>query len=151
MTLATGDFRIERPFALPPDRLWHLLTDPDMRTHWGGPSDDDVLIMDAHDIREGGRDLHRCGPKNDPAYTVETIWYRLDAPRLACFTETVDAGGARIATSLVTYALTATDRGTDLAITVQVSSFVGPEAMADFESGWTSGLNRLDALAHQAA
>ena len=147
MTPDTGDFRLTRSFATTPERLWHLLTDPAARTRWGAPSDDDVLIMDRHDLREGGQDLHRCGPAEDPAYTVETHWYRLAAPDLACFSETVDAGGARIATSLVTYALHGTEKGCSLTIAVHVSSFVGPEALADFEAGWTSALDRLAPMA----
>ncbi len=151
MTPAIGHFHIERSFALPRDRLWHLLTDPAMRSQWGAPSDEDVLIVDASDLREGGRDLHRCGPRDDPAYTVETIWFRLAEPDLACFSETVDAGGARIATSLVTYGLTDTATGCEFSIDVQLSSFVGPGAMSDFQAGWTSGLNRLAALVEQQA
>lgn len=146
MTPAIGHFHIDRQFTVPPKRLWHLLTDPEMRTHWAAPSDDDLLIVETSDLREGGRDMHRCGPADDPAFTVETIWFRLDAPSLACFTETVEADGARIGTSLVTYGLAAMDGGTALGIDVQLSSFVGPEAMAEFEAGWTSGLARLAKL-----
>ena len=150
MTLATGQVRLERQFTVTPDRLWHLLTDPQARTAWGAPSDDDNLIMDAHDLREGGRDLHRCGPADNPAYTVETVWFRLQAPDLACFTETVDAEGMRIATSLVTYGIAPMASGTSLIVDVYVSSFVGPEALADFETGWTSALGRLRAIIDQS-
>ena len=146
MTLATGNFRLTRNIRTSADRLWHLMTDPQARTAWGAPSDDDVLDLVSHDLREGGRDLHRCGPKEDPAYSVETIWYRLDAPTLACFSETVDAGGARIASSLITYALQADGTATTLTVDVYVSSFVGPEALADFEVGWTSALKRLEKI-----
>lgn len=147
MSLATGHFRLERRFTLTPDKLWHLLTDPGARTAWGAPSDDDVLILESHDLREGGRDLHRCGPSDAPAYTVETVWFRLLAPDLACFSETVDAGGMRIATSLVTYGLAPTASGSTLIVDVYVSSFVGTEALADFEAGWTSALDRLQLAA----
>ena len=146
MTLATGNFRLTRSIKTGADRLWHLMTDPQARTAWGAPSDDDVLDIVSHDLREGGRDLHRCGPKDDPAYTVETLWYRLDAPNLACFSETVDAGGARIATSLVTYGIEQGTDATNLIVDVYISSFVGPEALADFEAGWTSALKRLETM-----
>lgn len=143
MTLATAQFQIQRQFNTSQDKLWNLLTDPEARSKWGGPNDDDVLLMDYHDIQEGGRDQHRCGPKENPAYTVQTDWFRIDGPGFACFTETVDAEGMRIATSLVTYALASKTGGTELLVDVYVSSFVGPEALPDFEAGWTSALARL--------
>jgi uncharacterized protein YndB with AHSA1/START domain len=146
MTTACAHFQITRTFPLPPDRLWHLLTDARARELWGAPSDDHVLHVDATDLRVDGQDLHRCGPKDAPDYTVATRWYRLDGPEAACFTETVEAGGARIATSLVSYGLAAEGKGTRLTVEVATSSFVGPEALDDFEAGWTSGLNRLDRL-----
>lgn len=147
MTLATGQFRLERQFTLAPDKLWHLLTDPKARTAWGAPSDQDVLILENTDLREGGRDMHRCGPADNPAYTVETVWFRLQSPDLACFSETVDADGMRIATSLVTYGLAGTASSSTLIVDVYVSSFVGPEALADFEAGWTSALGQLQNIA----
>lgn len=140
---ATGNFTLTRDFGIAPDDLWHLLTDPETRAGWSAPSDSDVLTLDAQDLREGGTDRHRCGPAEAPDYTVDTRWYRLEAPALACFSETVEAGGMRIATSLVTYGLAETATGSALQVIVHVSSFVGDEALADFETGWTSALNRL--------
>ncbi len=146
MTLAQASFQLTRSFRCTPDKLWHLLTDPKAREVWSGPSDDDVLTADRADLREGGQDLHRCGPAEAPAYTVETRWYRLDAPQAACFSETVDAEGMRIGTSLVTYQITAEDGGTVLTVDVTTVSFVGEEALGDFKVGWTSALDRLPSL-----
>ena len=143
---ATGNFTLTRAFGIAPADLWPLLTDPETRAGWSAPSDSDVLILESQDLREGGTDRHRCGAAEAPDYKVETYWYRLDAPSLACFSETVDAGGMRIATSLVTYGLEATDGGCSLQVIVHVSSFVGDEALADFETGWISALDRLRRL-----
>lgn len=52
----------------------------------------------------------------------------------------------RIATSLVTYGVAPTDTGSALEVTVHVSSFVGPEALDDFQTGWTSALDRLQRM-----
>lgn len=143
---ATGNFTLTRAFSLVPADLWPLLTDPETRSGWSGPSDSDVLTLEAQDLREGGTDRHRCGPAEAPDYTVDTRWYRLDGPALACFYETVEAGGMRIATSLVTYGVAPTDTGSALEVTVHVSSFVGPEALDDFQTGWTSALDRLQRM-----
>ncbi len=143
MTDTTGRFTLNRSFPLTPDQLWHLLTDPTARTEWSGPSDDVVLILTDHDVREGGKDHQFCGPKEAPEFAVETHWYRLDGPAFACFTETLEFGGEKASVSLVTYVLEATDTGTDLTTDVTVASLVGEDMTADHKEGWTSALDRL--------
>jgi len=151
MIPATAHFQVRKTIGTTPDRLWHLLTDAKARETWGAPSDDDVLMVDLVDTREDGAELHRCGPKEAPDYTVATRWYRMEAPSGACFTETVEAGGMRIATSLVSYTLSPEGAGTTLIVDVSTCSFVGEEALADFEGGWNSALPRLEALAEKEA
>ena len=143
MTPLSNHFRLTRDFGLAPDRLWALLTDGHAREVWGAPSDDAVLVLETQDLREGGQERHRCGPADAPDFVVDTHWYHLDAPQLACFTETVSAGGARIGVTLVTYGLRATETGSTLAVDVAVSSMIGEDIGADFSTGWNSGLDRL--------
>ena len=140
---AQGVVRLDRRFATTPERLWQVLTDPELRTRWGAPSDDAVLILTQSDLREGGQDHHRCGPKEAPEFEVWTRWYRLDAPTLACFTETIEAGGMIHATCLVTYMLGTEGAETTLGVDIAVSAFSGEEVIGDVEAGWTSALARL--------
>lgn len=149
MTMLKGRFDLERSLACPPDRLWVLLTDAKMREIWGAPSDDMVLIVDQTDLREGGRDRHRCGPKETPEFEIETVWYKLMAPDAACFSESVIVGEERISTSLVTYSVTTEGSGSKLSVDVTVASFTGEDMTQDHLDGWTSGLNRLVTLAAQ--
>ena len=144
MSPDTGTLELTRGLPLPPDALWSLLTDPRHRERWGAPSDTAVLVVETSDLSVGGQDRHRCGPAEAPDFTVLTRWYHLDAPVRAVFTETVEIGGAAIFTSLVTYALEPASRGTDLAVTVALSSFTGEDAMPDIRDGWTAGLANLD-------
>ena len=141
-----AQFDFERRFALPPDRIWHLLTDPKMRAEWGAPSEGTVLVMEQEDLRVGGHERHRCGPADNPEFVVETRWYRLDAPSIAAFTESLFIGGECLATSLVTYRLDTDGAGTALGIVVAVSSFAGPELPQEFHAGWEGGLANLDRL-----
>ncbi|MEL6167402.1 MAG: SRPBCC domain-containing protein [Pseudomonadota bacterium] len=143
MTIPTGTFTIERRIACTPDRLWHLLIDPEARSAWGSPSDDAVLVLDRHDTREGGQDRHFCGPKEAPEFLVDTHWYHLSLHELACFTETLEIGGHRITVSLVTYALAPADGATDLTVNVAVSSLGDEDGTEDHKAGWTSALDRL--------
>ena len=150
MTPTQGHFRITRSYPAPPAALWHLLTDPEARTEWGAPSDDHVLVLDAHDLREGGRDRHCCGPADAPEYIVDTHWYHRAGPEAACFTETLVAGGQRLSVSLVSYGLSDTGAGTDLVVDVTVASLAGEDITKDHEEGWTSALGRLARIAEAA-
>lgn len=141
----TLDFTRELPLA--PDRLWPLLTDAGHREKWGAPEEGMVLQVETADTREGGYERHRCGPAESADFIVETRWYKLGAPDLAVFTETLLVGAEKIFTSLVTYAVGATGAGSRLDVTVAISSFVGEEAFADVAQGWEGGLSNLEAYA----
>lgn len=147
MATQTSSLTFDRSFALSPARLWTLLTDGKMREAWGGPSDDTVLIMEIEDTREGGFELHHCGPKEAPEFSVETRWYKLNEAEDACYTETLVIGGEKLFTSLVTYALTKTATGTDLGIHVAITSFGDEDMTADIKEGWEGGLANLVKLA----
>ncbi len=149
MSTDTSTFAFHRSFKLSKDQLWHLLTDGHMREKWGAPSEGTVLQMITSDLRTGGIEHHICGAKEAPEFEVETRWYRLDGPTDAAFTETVEIGGAAIATTLVTYRVSETDAGTELDVHVAVSSFCGPDADGEFQQGWESGLHNLETLAAQ--
>ncbi|THH36077.1 hypothetical protein E4Z66_13540 [Aliishimia ponticola] len=150
MTTDTHQFDLHRSLPVPPERLWQLLTDAKLREQWGAPSEGTVLTVITSDLRVGAEERHRCGPADAPEFEVTTRWYRLDAPHDAVFTETVHVAGETIATSLVTYRVSPEAGGARLSVTVAVSSFVGPEAGAEFHSGWEAGLNNLAALAARA-
>lgn len=146
MSTDTAEFTLTRQFTLSRDELWHLLTDAKMRENWGAPEEGQTLTLLTEDFRRRGIERHRCGDSGPDAFEVETRWYHINAPTDAVFTESIEAGGQDIATSLVTYRVTDADEGTQLHVTVAVSSFVGPEATADFKAGWEQGLNSLDAF-----
>ena len=146
MTAPIATFRLTCTIAAPQDRLWHLLTDAKSREVWGAPTDDAVLVLETTDLREGGHERHRCGPADNPEFTVDTHWYHLDAPTRACFTETVIAGGQRFGVSLVTYVLEPDGPATTLILDVAVASMTGDGMQEDFQFGWTSGLDRLEHL-----
>ncbi|MEM6728381.1 MAG: hypothetical protein AAF618_07770, partial [Pseudomonadota bacterium] len=72
--------------------------------------------------------------------------YQLDGPEAACYTETLIVEDFRIFTSLVTYALAPSARGTALDIHVSTTSFTGEDVSADVKEGWEGGLAQLDKL-----
>ena len=151
MALDTSSFDIHRTFALPPEKLWILLTDAKHREKWGAPDDKTVLVVETADVRVGGQDRHRCGPPDAPEFIVDTRWYDLTEPSRAVFTETLIFGGTAACTSLVTYSLEPSDNRTELGITVATSSFTGPETLAELRHGWDGGLENLARYATRIA
>ncbi|MEM8537028.1 MAG: SRPBCC domain-containing protein [Pseudomonadota bacterium] len=147
MPLDTATFDMQRSLPLPPEKLWDVLTDPKHREAWGAPDANTVLIVDTADVRVGGQDRHRCGPRDAPEFVIDTRWYGLQAPERAVFTETLLVGDETMFTSLVTYAVTPNAKGALLEITVAVSSMTGPEALQEVRAGWDGGLTNLDGYA----
>jgi len=143
----TKTLEFSRNLPLSPDRLWPLLTEAAHREKWGAPEEGMVLQVERADTREGGTERHRCGPADNPEFLIDTNWYRLAAPDLAVFTETLVMGEDRIFTSLVTYAVTASGDGATLDVTVAISSFVGDGAFDEVAQGWEGGLANLVAYA----
>jgi uncharacterized protein YndB with AHSA1/START domain len=143
MSLDTKSFDMHRTLPLSPDRLWDVLTDPKLREQWNGPDAQTMLVTETADLRVGGRDRHRFGPADAPEFVVDTRWYDLTQPIRAVFTETLIFGGAAACTSLVTYSLEAAGKGTELSVTVAVSSFTGPETLEEVQQGWNGGIDNL--------
>jgi uncharacterized protein YndB with AHSA1/START domain len=133
---------LEREYRAPLDRVFSEFADPVVRAQWSPPSDD-VLIYDQTDFRAGGRDLFRCGPKNDPKFHGETLYHLIVPNKRVVSSETVDADGQRLAVSLNTLDFEATGESTNLKLTVQMVSLVGAGMIEAYESGNKSALENL--------
>ena len=147
MPLDTKSFDLFRTLPLTPKQLWHVLTDAKEREKWNGPDAATLLETDAADLRVGGQDRQRFGPVDAPEFLVDTRWYDLTAPQRAVFTETLIFGGEAVCTSLVTYLLEESGKETTLSITVAVSSFSGPDTLAEVQHGWNGGIENLESYA----
>ncbi|MEJ6640683.1 MAG: SRPBCC domain-containing protein [Octadecabacter sp.] len=147
--MTTDTFIYTRDAALPPARMWPLLTTADMRAIWGAPDAGKTLDTVASDVRVGGVDHQRCGPADAPEFESHTRWYHLSEPETAVYTEVIEAGGMALGASLVTLNLTPNGSGATLNVSVAVSSFVGPEMIAEFKGGWDGSMANLDRLIAQ--
>jgi uncharacterized protein YndB with AHSA1/START domain len=133
---------LERTYRAPLQQVFSEFADPVARARWSPPSND-VLIYDETDFRAGGRDLFRCGPKNDPKFRGETLYHLIVPDRRVVSSETLDADGQRLAVSLNTLDFEATSAGTRLKVTVQMVSLVGASMVEAYESGNKSALENL--------
>ena len=145
--MITDTFTYNRDFACSADHLWSLITDVNQRAKWGSPDDGSVLETLATDFQVGGVDKQRCGPAENPEFEVQTRWYNIDAPTTVVYTEVIEAGGMALGASLVTIQLQGDEKSSTASFNVAVSSFVGPEMIAEFKSGWDGGMAKLTALA----
>src|ERR1700693_1226013 len=92
---------LERSYRAPIERVFSEFADPVARARWSPPSSD-TLIYDEADFREGGRDVFRCEPKNDPKFHRKTSYHLIVPNKCVVSSETLDADGQRLAISLTT-------------------------------------------------
>jgi uncharacterized protein YndB with AHSA1/START domain len=133
---------LERTYRAALERVFSEFADPVARARWSAPSND-VLIYDQNEFRAGGRDLFRCGPKNDPKFRGETFYHLIVPNRRVVSSETLDVDGQRLAISLNTLDFEPAGEGTKLKVTVQMVSFVGAGMIEGYESGNKSALENL--------
>jgi uncharacterized protein YndB with AHSA1/START domain len=133
---------LERSYSASPERVFSAFADPVTRAQWS-PSSGDAFIYDHADFREGGHDQFRCGPKNDPKFRGETIYHLIVPNKRVISTETVETDGQRLAISLNTLDFEPHATGTNLKLTVQLISLVGPAMIAGYESGNKTALENL--------
>ena len=133
---------LERTYRAPLERVFSEFADPVARARLSAPSND-VLIYDQTEFRAGGRDLFRCGPRNDPKFRGETFYHLILPNRRVVSTETLDVDGQRLAVSLNTLDFEPAGEGTNLKFTVQMVSFVGAGMIEGYESGNKSALENF--------
>jgi uncharacterized protein YndB with AHSA1/START domain len=133
---------LERSYAAPLERVFSEFADPVARARWSAPSED-VLIYDEADFHVGGKDVFRCGPKGDPKFLGETRYLLIIPNVRVVSSETLDMDGQRLAVSLTTLDFEPANDATNLTVTVQIVSFVGPGMIQGCESGNRSALENL--------
>jgi uncharacterized protein YndB with AHSA1/START domain len=133
---------LQHSYSAPLERVFSDFADPVARARWSAPSND-VLIYDEADFRIGGKDVFRCGPKGDPKFRGETRYLDIVPNARVVSSETVDVGNDRLAVALTTLDFEPTEDGTNLTVTIQVVSFVGPDMIHSYESGNKSALKNL--------
>ncbi|MDT0683569.1 SRPBCC domain-containing protein [Roseicyclus sp. F158] len=136
---------LQREVACAPDRLFHVITDRDLRQKWSAPDDERVVIIDEYDCRPGGREETRCGPKDAPEFNTTGLFHVV-TPEFLCFTETLVVGGQTMSISLCSHEISKSDTGSSLRVTLQITSLVGTDLFDDYRGGWSASLDNLTTL-----
>ncbi|SLN61882.1 SRPBCC domain-containing protein [Roseisalinus antarcticus] len=137
---------LDRAIRCAPDRLFHVITDRDLRQRWSGPDDESVVIIDHYDCRPGGREETRCGPKEAPEFNTTSLFHVV-TPEFISLTETLAVGGETMSIALCGHEISASATGSALRVTLQITSLVGAELYDDYRGGWSGALDKLATLA----
>ncbi|QXT39362.1 SRPBCC family protein [Gymnodinialimonas ceratoperidinii] len=139
----TKTLTFTRSLSADPARVAEAVTSAEARMTWGTPDAEMVVLIEGQpDPAPGVREVSTCGPRDNPYVTVRTDWVEITPTRIS-YAETLEAEGDAFATSMAIFELTATGKGTDMAVTVFVASFVGAEALPEVESGWSHAVDGL--------
>jgi uncharacterized protein YndB with AHSA1/START domain len=133
---------LERRYDAPPSRVFREFANPVARARWSAPSGDE-LVYEQASFKVGGRDVFRCGSKDDLKFRGETTYYVIEPDRCVISSESLESSGQHLAVSLNTLELQEAAGGTNLKLTIQIVSSVGEGMMKSFESGNRSALEGL--------
>ncbi len=87
--------------------------------------------------------MFRCGPKGNPKFRGETRYLHIVPNKRVVSSETLNTDDQLLAVALTTLEFEPTKDGTNLTVTVQIVSFVGPDMIRGYESGNKSALKNL--------
>ena len=99
-----GTIRLERRYKAPPARVFAAWAEPQARGQWDVPGRW-VIAEQTFDFREGGREVKRFGPKDDPRLVADTLYLDIVPQRRIVFSYSMTSRGTPISVSLTTIEL----------------------------------------------
>lgn len=138
-----GTVVVQRTLNVPVARAYNAFADANERAKWSAPSDTATFIYEETNFKIGGRDLARCGAREDPRFTVEARYVDIVAERRIAWVETIREIDRLLAVNITTLEFHPNGYCTELRVTVQVTSFVGPEMIKNTQSGHDAALNNM--------
>jgi len=138
-----GTVVVERAINAPLSRVYGAFADANQRASWSAPSETAVFIYDETNFSVGGRDVARCGGKDDPRYRVESRYLDIVAQRRVVWTETISEADKLLAINITTLELAPDGDRTRLKVTIQVTSFVGAGMIKSTEVGHRGSLENM--------
>ncbi len=138
-----GTIRLERRYKAAPARVFAAWAEPKARAQWDVPGRW-TIAEQTFDFREGGRELKRFGPRDDPRFVADTLYLDIVAGRRIVFSYSMTSRGAPISVSLTTVELSADGAAhTRLLLTEQIVFLDGNDDAAHREEGLSSMLDKI--------
>lgn len=126
-----------------PAAVFAAYRDAEQRANWGAPSDTAALVYDVAQFSVGGMDRFRCGSKDDPKFDGTTFYLDIVPGSRIVSSEVIALDGKSLSAALTTLELSPHKKGTALKLTVQVTSFMGPDMFKGHEQGYNGALDNL--------
>ena len=143
-TAQHGTIRLERTFKAPLVRVFAAWAEPKARAQWDVPGRW-VIAEQTFDFREGGRELKRFGPKDDPRFVADTLYIDVVPQRRIVFSYSMTSRGTPISVSLTTIELSPDGPNTHLLLVEQIVFLDGKDNAANREEGLASMLDKIGA------
>ena len=136
----------EHEVAAPVETLWQAWVTPGARALWSAPSPEVTVAYLSHATHPGEREVSLCKVAGEPDVQVEALWLDLAESQHSLHVETVTCAGVTLCAALVTADFATRDAGSQITVTVQLSSLA--RDMADsYRAGFGGGLANLVDLA----
>ena len=137
-----GTIRLERRFKAPVARVFAAWAEPGARAKWDVPGRW-VIAEQSFDFREGGRELKRFGPRDDPRFVADTLYLDIVPNRRIVFSYSMTSRGERVSVSLTTVDIVPDGQQTKLLLIEQVAFLDGKDNQANREEGLDSMLDKI--------
>lgn len=141
-TQTAGTLQITRVIAADPETVFEAWTQPEHITKWSAPEGMDIPISEV-DLSVGGRYVIQMRNAEGGVHTARGIYREIDRPNRIAYSWAWDEHPEH-GESLITVEFRAVDGGTE--VTMVHSGLPSEESAAEHEKGWTSCLNRLQAM-----
>lgn len=141
-----GTVVVEGIIEAPASRVYAAYADSkarEAREAWERPPIRRRSITRRQTFRVGGRDVARCSPKTDPRFILESRYLEIIPEHRVVCTETIREVEKTLAANITTLELVPDARRTRLKVTVQVTSFVGDDMIANTRAGHTGSLAKM--------
>lgn len=148
MTARFTTLTFTRQVAAPAATLWQVWTAPAARAVWSAPSPTVTVDYLEADPRVGGREISICRVDGQPDIRCDSGWLVMQPAQRSVTFEVLSSDGVTRSAALVTADLTPRGDGSDLAVTVQLSS-LGEDMAAGYRQGFGAGLDNLAAVAER--
>lgn len=145
MTIAHETIHLSRTLEADLEDVWTAYADTAQRSRWSVPQGEE-MVFDADDLRSGGAARYRCGTPGELEFAGSIDYLHIAPEAAVVHTEIMRSGPELLSAGLLTWSFGAADPGTELSVTVQVTSFVGEGMLEGTRNGHRIALDQLAAF-----